>query len=140
MSLQPAKPASRYATIGARVLLGLVFFVFGLNGFLQFMPPPKDPMPEAATALMTGFMKSGYMMQLVSGTQVVCGALLLLNLFTPLALTVLAPVIVNIVAFHLFASTMGLPIALVVAALEIFLAWSYRSAFRSVLVAKAAIG
>jgi hypothetical protein len=55
----------------------------------------------------------------------------------PLALTVLAPVIVNIVAFHLFLAPSGLPLAILVVALEVFLAWSYRSSFRAVLRVRA---
>lgn len=72
--------------------MGLVFFVFGLNGFLNFMPAPKG-MPEGAMALIGAMAKSGYMLQLVSGTQVLVGALLLVNRFVPLALAFLAPVI-----------------------------------------------
>jgi hypothetical protein len=52
---------ARYLPSIARVLMGLMFFVFGLNGFLNFIPRPKDPMPEAAVALFQGLMKSGYM-------------------------------------------------------------------------------
>lgn len=70
----------------ARILMGLMFFVFGLNGFLDFIPKPKEPMPEAAVAFAGALMKTGYMMPLVMGTQLIVGALLLLNRFVPLAL------------------------------------------------------
>lgn len=113
----------------ARVLLGLVFFVFGLNGFLHFMPnpPPTPPAGEFFGALI----KTGYMFTLIFGTQVLGGALLLLNVAVPFALVILAPVIVNIIAFHLYLSPvpMQLAIAFIVAALELFLAWYYRAAF-----------
>jgi putative oxidoreductase len=117
----------RIATIVARLLLGLAFFVFGLNGFLQFMPnPPPTP---AAGAFFGALFATHYMFALIFGTQVIGGALLLLGVMVPFALTILAPVIVNIVAFHIFLSPALLPMALVVAALELFLAWHYRAAF-----------
>ena len=113
----------------ARILLGLVFFVFGLNGFLHFMPnpPPTPPAGEFFGALI----KTGYMFTLVFGPQVLGGALLLINVAVPFALVILAPVIVNIIGFHLYLSPvpMQLAIALIVSALELFLAWCYRDAF-----------
>jgi hypothetical protein len=117
----------------ARVLMGLMFFVFGLNGFLHFIPQPKDPMPDAAVALFQGLMKSGYMMPLISGTQVLVGALLLANRFVPLALALIAPVIVNIVAFHACVQPTGFVMAGVVLVLELYLAWAYRRAFQPML-------
>ena len=121
-------------TAAARILLGLVFLVFGLNAFLHFihMPPPQG----RAAQLMAGFAAVGYFFPLLFGTQVVAGALLLVRRFVPLALLLLAPIVVNIVAFHLFCEPSGLPLALAVLALEIFLAWSYRGAFQSVLHAR----
>jgi len=114
------------ATI-ARILLGLVFFVFGLNGFLHFMPnPPPTP---AAGAFFGALIQTGYMFFLIFGTQVLGGALLLLGVAVPFALLILAPVVVNIVFFHIFLSPALLPMALVVAALEAFLAWHYWAAF-----------
>jgi uncharacterized membrane protein YphA (DoxX/SURF4 family) len=133
----PAKSVARYATHAARILLGLGFFVFGLNGFLNFIPPPATPMPERAMAFFSGLMSAGYMIPLIGGTQVVVGALLLANRFVPLALLLIAPVIVNIVAFHVFLEPSGTVIALVVFALEIFLLWQHRSAFRGVLTPQA---
>lgn len=112
-----------------RVLLGLVFFVFGLNGFLHFMPnPPPTP---AAGEFFGALIKTGYMFTLVFGPQVLGGALLLLNIAVPFALVILAPVIVNIIGFHLYLSPvpMQLAIAFIVTAFELFLAWYYRAAF-----------
>ena len=117
----------RIAVIVARVLLGLLFFVFGLNGFLHFMPnPPPTP---AAGAFFGALIATHYMFFLIFGTQVVGGALLLIGVAVPFALVLLAPVIVNILFFHIFLSPDLLPMALVVAALELFLAWYYRAAF-----------
>ncbi len=120
----------------ARVLLGLMFTVFGLNGFLHFIPEPKTPMPEGAAAFAGALMATGYMMQLVSGTQLLSGVLLLANRFVPLALAFLAPVIVNIIAFHVFLAPASIGPGVVVTVLELYLAWAYRSAYRSMLAMK----
>ena len=124
----------RYAAATARVLMGLLFTFAGLNGLLNFLPPPPpDAMPEAATAFMGAMMQSGYMFQLVAITQLAAGALFLANRFVPLALALLAPIIVNIVAFHLFLAPTGLGIAILVLLMELGLAWVYRKAFRPML-------
>jgi uncharacterized membrane protein YphA (DoxX/SURF4 family) len=117
--------------LGARILLGLIFFVFGLNGFFHFLPQPpmSGPPAEFGAALFA----TGYMFPLLKGTEVLAGVLLLSGRLVPLALTVLAPVVVNIVAFHLFLAPSGLVLPLVIVALGVFLAWSYRSAFSGVL-------
>ncbi len=81
-------------------LLGLIYFVFGLNGFLEFIPAPKDPMPEGAMALMNGFMASKYMFPFIKGTEVIGGLLLLSGFWRPVALIILAPITLNILAFH----------------------------------------
>jgi putative oxidoreductase len=113
----------------ARILLGLVFFVFGLNGFLHFMhnPPPAPPAAQFFGALFA----TGFMVPLIFGVQVVGGALLLLGAAVPFALVILAPVIVSILGFHFFLSPVPaqIVIALIVAALEAMLAWHYRAAF-----------
>jgi uncharacterized membrane protein YphA (DoxX/SURF4 family) len=123
----------RIVTAVARILLGLAFAVFGLNGFLNFIPPPRDPGPEEAMAFASAMMATGYLMPLVKGTELVAGLLLLSNRFVPLALVLLAPVIVNIVAFHVFLAPATSGMAFVILALEVFLIWSYRSAFRPLL-------
>jgi hypothetical protein len=125
----------RKAIHGARILLGIVFVVFGLNGFLHFLPQPPMAGPPAAFA--GALAATGYMFPLIKGTEVVMGALLLSNRFVPLALTILAPVVVNIVAFHLFLAPSGLALPALVVALEVFLAWSYRDAFRTVVASRA---
>lgn len=106
----------------ARVLLGLIFFVFGLNGFLNFIPPPKE-MPEHMMTFMNGMMVTKYFFPLVKGTEVVCGALLLLNAFVPLALVVLAPVVLNIFLVHAFMAPEGLPIAVFIGVLTVYLSF-----------------
>jgi hypothetical protein len=127
---------SRFAPPAARLLLGLVFFVFGLNGFLQFLPTP--PAPERAMAWMGAMAATGYMFPLIKSVEVVAGALLLSNRFVPLALAIVAPNVVNIVLFHAVLAPGGLPVALFVLALELFSAWSYRDAFAPMVRARTA--
>ncbi len=126
---------TRFAPPAARILLGLVFFVFGLNGFLNFLPQPEVG-AEAGTFL-GALAATGYMFPLIKGTEVVAGALLLSNRFVPLALTLLAPVIVNIVLFHGVLAPEGMVVPLFVLVLQLGLAYAYRDSFRGVLSAKA---
>lgn len=126
----------KYLPTIARVLLGLTFFAFGLIGLFNLIPPPESGVPEGAMAFSAAMMKTGYFFQLVKGTEVICGLLLLLNRFVPLALTVLAPVILNIVLFHAFLMPAGMLIPIVIVVLEIYLAWAYRSAFRPMLATR----
>jgi uncharacterized membrane protein YphA (DoxX/SURF4 family) len=130
------KPFARHLLAVGRVSMGLVFFVCGLNGFLNFLPQPTAPMPEGAMAFGGAILKSGYMFPLITGTEVLAGALLLSNRFVPLALALLAPVVVNILAFHAFLASSGLGLAVVILLLEIYLAWAYREAYRPMLACR----
>src|ERR1044072_7888326 len=87
------------AVLIARILLGIIFVVFALNGFLPFLSQPE--MPQAANAFFGALAASGFMLPLLFATQLVGGALLLLGM-VPLGVLVLTPVIVHIVAFHVF--------------------------------------
>jgi uncharacterized membrane protein YphA (DoxX/SURF4 family) len=122
--------------LGVRLFLGLVFFVFGLNGFFFFIKFPPMSGPPAAFA--GAMLAAGYFFPFVHGTEAVAGALLLCGRFVPLALTVMAPVVLNIVVFHAFLAPHAITFPLIIAALEMFLAWSYRSTFRPILRADAA--
>jgi uncharacterized membrane protein YphA (DoxX/SURF4 family) len=121
---------TRYAVPCIRILLGLVFFVFGLDGFLHFVPQPTEPMSEGAMSFAFALIKTGYMFPLIKGTEVAVGALLLANRFVPLALVVIAPVVVNIFAFHAFLAPSGVVIASAIVVFEVCLAWVHRSAYR----------
>jgi hypothetical protein len=121
----------------ARILLGLIFAVFGTCGLLGLLPPPPPTLPAGALAFGTAVFKTGYLFQLIKGTEAVVGLLLLANRFVPLALTVLAPVVINIIAFHVFLDPSGLAIPLLALALHVYLAWSYRSVYRSLLAVRA---
>jgi uncharacterized membrane protein YphA (DoxX/SURF4 family) len=123
--------SKRYGTAIARILLGLVFLAAGVVG-LVLRPQPKG-MPADAMAFFEAMANTHYMLPLVSGTEALGGALLLINRFAPLGLAFLAPVIVNIMLFHIFLAPSGIPVACVVLALELFLAWSYRKAFAPIL-------
>ncbi|MBL8953121.1 MAG: DoxX family membrane protein [Myxococcaceae bacterium] len=116
-----------------RTLLGLVFFVFGLNGFLHFISQP--PPPESAARFFELFAGS-YLMPFVKGTEVVVGLMLLSNRFVPLALAVLAPITLNIFVVHATLAPSGLGMAVVILALQLGLAWTYRAAYLPMLQAK----
>jgi hypothetical protein len=136
-----APSLARHLPTAARVLVGIPFLVFGLDGFLHFVPQPAPgSVPEGAMELAFAFVKSGYLFQLVKGTEVVAAALLLSNRFVPLALALLAPVLVNIVAFQAFLAPSGIWVGLVLLALTAYLAWSYRAAYRPMLAARVTPG
>ena len=118
---------SKVAT-GARIVMGAAFVVFGLNGFFHFLPDPA--LPERARAVIMSFVQTGYLMQVVKGTEVVGGSLLLTGVAVPLALVLLAPILVNIFLFHLMLAPGGLGPAVVLGACELVLARAHWSRFR----------
>jgi putative oxidoreductase len=118
-------------TIIARILLGLIFLVFGSNVFLNFIPMPAPP-PGLAGDYTKAFLASGYA-HFIGGLQVIAGLFLLIGRFVPLGLTILGGIIVNILAFHLLMLPEGLPPAIVVTILELFLVWRYRDAFKGIV-------
>jgi len=121
----------RVATVIARVLLGLIFLVFGSNAFLHFLPMP--PLPQGVTGeYLHSFFASGYV-YVIGALQVIGGLLLLIGRFVPLGLTILGGIIVNIWIFHLLMAPEGVPPAIVVTILELFLIWRYRDAFKGIL-------
>lgn len=121
------------ASLIARLLLGLIFLVFGLNGFLQFihMPPPSG----SAGQFLAAVVATPYW-TIIFGAQVIGGVLLLVGRFVPLALVILGPVIVNILSFHAFMAPAGLPLALVVAVLWVVVAIRNKQHLAGLFVAK----
>src|SRR6202030_784769 len=95
----------------SRLLLGLIFLVFGLNGFLNFIPMPP---PSGVAGQFLGAMFVSKYLLVVSGLQVISGALLLINRYVPLALTILGPIIVNILLFHGLMNPAGIGLAVLV--------------------------
>jgi len=119
----------------ARILLGLTFFVFGLNGFLGFIPTP--PLPAGLAGQFLTVLFQSHYVWFVSGVQLVGGVLLLVNRYVVLALTLLGPVIVNILLYHLLLDHTGAIVAVVVALLWGLLAFRYRQYFSGLFVQRA---
>jgi len=117
----------KITTIIARSLLGLLFVVMGLNIFLNFIPMPPPPEGPARNFMMALFVSHYFWV--VGALEFVGGALLLTGRYAPLGLTLLGPVIVNILCFHFFMMPSGLPLAIVVVALALFLLWRHHEHF-----------
>jgi len=117
----------------ARTLLGLAFLVFALNFFLHFLPQPVPP-PDVMA--FVGALMTGKILLIIKIAELVAAVFLLSNRFVPLALTLLAPVEIGILAFHGVFDPSGLPIIGVLVALTIYLAWAYRAAFAPMLQAR----
>jgi putative oxidoreductase len=116
-----------------RILLGLIFVVFGLNGFLHFLPTGPMPAPDSPAGMFfAAVSKSGYM-QVVFACQVLAGLLLLFNFWPVLGLAILCPIVFNIVLFHVTMAPSGLPLAIVVTVLSLFLVWAYWDHYRHLL-------
>jgi hypothetical protein len=126
----------RIASVIARYLLGLIFLVFGLNGFFHFipMPPPKG----ALAAQFGGAIFASHYWVVIFGIQVLGGILLLVNRYVVLALMLLGPVVVNILFFHALMAPEGLPLALVVVVLWIILAVRYKQYLSGIFVQRPA--
>src|ERR1700688_1382019 len=120
----------KIAALIARILLGLVFLVFGANGIHPFLPTPQMPTGLALQYVMA--LMQSHLFYVVAVCQVIGGLLLLLNRYVPLGLTILAPVIVNILGFHIFMERTGLPTALVVTVLWAIVAYHHRQAFAGI--------
>ena len=100
----------KIASLIARVLLGFIFLVFGLNGFLHFIPMPP---PTGVAGQFFGSIFASHYWLVIFGVQTIGGLLLLVNRFVPLALVILGPVVVNIFFFHALMAPAGLPLAIV---------------------------
>jgi putative oxidoreductase len=120
----------RIASVICRYLLGVAFSVFGLNGFVQFISPA--PPPPLAGQFLGALVASHYMVP-VFALQLVCGLLFLSGRFIPLALTLIAPVIVNILLYHATMDPGGSAPGLVVAACWFVVFLRYRSAFAGIV-------
>lgn len=119
-------------TLIARILLGLVFVVFGLNAFLNFLN--TGPMPTGLAGQFVGALALSHYFWVVAALQIAGGVLLLLNRFVPLALLLLGPVIVNIICFHAFLNPTGVAPAVVVTVLWLTLFYANRRHFSGIFV------
>ena len=125
----------KIATLIARSLLGLMFVVFGLNGFFHFIPQP--PPPPGLPSQYLGVLAASHLLAPVYLLQFISGVLLLLNRYVPIALVLLGPVIVNILLYHSLMDPKGLPPGLVALALYLIVFNSVRSAFAGVFAMRA---
>lgn len=116
----------------ARLLLGLIFVVFGLNGFLNFLS--IGPMPTGLAGQFVGALFLSHYFWVVAALQIIGGALLLVNRFVPLALVLLGPVIVNILLYHLFLNLAGIGLAIVVTILWFVVFYWHRQYFSGLFV------
>ena len=123
--------------LGARVLLGLGFFIFGINGFLNFMPTP--PMTPEAGALLGAFAKTGYFFPMVKIIELLIGVLLLTNLYAPLAVVLISPILVGITTIHLFLNPAGIPMMIFLHVLHGILVFGYRGYYKGLFTSKAAL-
>ena len=117
----------------ARILLGLVFVVFGLNGFLHFIPAQ---MPPGLAGQFMGAVVASHYYVAIFALQFIGGALLLAGRYIPLGLTILGPILVNILLFHITMAPSGLPIALLVTVLWCIVFYAARRAFAGIFAAK----
>ena len=117
----------------ARILLGFVFLVFGLNGFLHFIPMPP---PEGVAGQFLGALFVSHFLVVVFLLQLLTAILLLVNRYVPLALTLLGPVLANIVLFHVFMAPAGLPLPIILSVLWLVVAYQHRAAFAGLFSAR----
>jgi uncharacterized membrane protein YphA (DoxX/SURF4 family) len=120
-------------TVIARVLLGLIFLVFGLNGFLHFIPAP---MPTGLAGTFLNVLFTSHYIFLISGVQVIAGVLLLIDQYVPLALALLAAELANILTYHATMDPAGFPLAIIVTILWVIVAWRFHAHFAPVFVRK----
>jgi putative oxidoreductase len=116
----------RTASSIAQYLAGVIFLVFGLNGFLNFIPLPP---PGGIAGQFMGALYASHYLWVIFAFQVIAAVLLLVNRYVPLAVAILAPVIVNILSFYALMAPSGLPLALVVAVLWTLILFDVRPAF-----------
>jgi hypothetical protein len=120
--------------VGSRIIFGLMFLVFGLNGFLQFMPVP--PMTPEAGALLGAFAKTGYFFPMIKILELVLGFLILINVMVPFSLVAMTPILVGITTIHLFLNPAGLPMMIVFHVLHAFLVAGYFKELKPLLTLK----
>jgi putative oxidoreductase len=123
----------RTVSLIAQYLAGVIFLVFGLNGFLNFIPLPP---PEGVAGQFMGALFTSHYLWVIFAFQVIAAVLLLVNRYVPLAVAVLAPVLVNILSFHALMAPSGLPLALFVAVLWAVIFFDVRAAFNGLFQAR----
>jgi len=130
----------KIAALIARVLLGLIFLVFGLNFFFQFLHMAQPPMSKEAAAFSGGLWGSGYFFQYMKVIEIVSGLFLLINRYTAFFLLMLLPISLNVFLFHTILVPSGAPLGIAVLVLNIFLCIAYIKYYTSVFTAKPKVG
>jgi len=126
----------KIAVLIARILLGLIFLVFGLNFFLHFSFIPQSPPPAGkAGAFESGLFGSGYFFQYMKVIEILCGLFILINRFTALFVLIVFPISLNIFLFHSILAPSGIPIGATILVLNLFLAYAYRKYYSSIFTA-----
>jgi uncharacterized membrane protein YphA (DoxX/SURF4 family) len=125
----------KIVTMIARILMGLIFVVFGLNGFLNFIP--TGPMPTGVAGQFLGALAQSHYFWVVAAVQIVGGILLLANRYVPLALVILGPILVNILSFHVFMNPSGIGPGAVVTVLWFIVFHANRQHFSGIFVQRA---
>jgi putative oxidoreductase len=123
------------SAVSARSVLGLIYFVFGLNFFLHFIPTPP-PSGGVADAFTGGLFQSGYFFPMLKSIEIVSGALLLIGYFVPLSLVMLMPISINILLFHAFLSPENTVMGIIIVLLQVYLAWVYRDYYKPIFSRK----
>lgn len=125
----------RVLTLIARILLGVLFLVFGLNGFLNFLS--MGPPPTGLAGQFIGALFQSHYYWVIAALQVVAGVLLIVNRYVPLALVLLGPIIVNILLYHIFMMPQGIVLALVATILWFIVFYGYRYYFSGIFSPRA---
>jgi putative oxidoreductase len=110
-----------------RILLGLMFFAFGMIGILNLV---KAELPPGDAGVFMGILMNHGYTKFISLLEVIAGLLLLVGRYVPLGLVILGPILVNILLFHLLLYPTGIAIGILATLMEVFLIWAYRLSFR----------
>lgn len=129
----------KIAVLIARILLGLIFVIFGLNFFFQFLPMKQPPMSKEATAFSMGLFGSGYFFPFLKVIETISGLFLVINRYTAFFLLVLLPISLNIALFHTILVPSGAPMGVGILVLNIFLCIAYIKYYKTVFTAKPTI-
>ncbi|TAG59391.1 MAG: DoxX family membrane protein [Cytophagales bacterium] len=121
----------------SRMLLGVIFFVFGLNAFFPFIPVP--PLQGMAGNFVGALVQSGYFFPFLKTLETVGGLLLILGLFMPMVLVVLFPITLNIMLFHLFLGLEGMPIAILMLLAHLMLLYAHKNYYKGLFVMKTSV-
>ncbi len=126
------------SAVGARIILGLIYFVFGLNFFFHFLPTPPSH-GGVADAFTGGLFQSGYFFPMLKGIEVLLGAMLLIGLFVPLTLVVLMPISINILLFHAFLTPGNTLMGIIIVLIHVYLAWAYRDYYKPLFIRRSSV-